>query len=260
MQASRLQLEARHWSAQVDRLPPYIFYDQAEFDLIVEILGGQLHGRSVLDLGCGSGVWTANLAQLGAQVTAIDLGPSIVARALAMAQPLPASGCAADMHHLPFADDQFDLVFGSMVLHHAEHHEFLGREVARVLKPGGRAVFHENSARNPVLMLARSWLVGRFGVPKHSSPGEHPLMTQEIAAFGRAFAAHEVIVGRMVLAQLAVKYLLRRESGAVFTVARRLDTWLYDLCPACRHWSYYQIVAVTAQSSGRKASERRRRQ
>ena len=81
-----------------------------------------------------------------------------------------------------------------------------------------------------------------MGIPKHSSPGEHPLQAREIEAFGAAFRSHRVVYGRLVLAQLGVKYLFRRETGTLFAAARGFDNRLVRLCPACRRLSYYQIV------------------
>jgi len=236
--------QANYWTEHFKQAGAYVFYDEAEYRTIVDLLGGELlRGRRVLELGCGAGVWTKNLARLGARVVHFDLATDLVRMAAGAASPMATAGLVADMQRLPFSDESFDTVFGSMVVHHAADHAALGREVARVLRPGGRAVFHENSAANPVLMLARATLVGRLGVPKYSGPGEHPLQPREVAAFGAAFRSHRVVIGRLVLAQLAVKYLLKRETGRVFALARGLDNGLYHLCRPCRRWSYYQILA-----------------
>jgi ubiquinone/menaquinone biosynthesis C-methylase UbiE len=235
--------ERLHWAEVAAKTPDYVFYSPAEYEMIVDALGGvHLAGQKVLDIGCGGGVWTANFARLGAYVHPCDLAESIVSIAADRAAPRPTYPFVSDMHNLAVEDAAFDAIFGSMVLHHAADHALLGRELARVLKPGGCAVFHENSARNPVLMLARRFLVGRWGIPKNSSPGEHPLRPEEISAFAQAFSAYRVIYGRMFLLQLAVKYLFRREHGFFFALARDLDDWLYRSLPNLRALTYYQIV------------------
>jgi SAM-dependent methyltransferase len=233
--------EATYWARHAR---PFVFYDTAEHDLVLRLLGGpDLAGRRLLELGCGSGTWTSELARLGARVTALDLDAGLVRRA-ADATAAAANGVVADMQALPFADGSFDAVFGSMVLHHSPDHGRLGREVARVLRPGGRAVFHENSSRNPLLMLARRTVVGRFGIRRTSSPGEHPLRPQEVRRFGRPFARCEARVVRMVLLQLVVRAALRRDHGPLLTLAQRLDGALLRALPAARPWSYYQVVAA----------------
>ncbi|MDE3091375.1 MAG: class I SAM-dependent methyltransferase [Chloroflexota bacterium] len=242
-----LAREREHWE---DHSEPYIFFDDNEQRLILSLLSqAALRGVRVLEIGCGAGVWTGNLARLGAQVYHFDLADAIVERARRAAAPDPTQGFVADMHDLPFSNASFDAIFGSMVMHHTDDHREFGKEVARVLKPSGRAVFHENSARNPFLLLARRLLVGRFGVPRHSSPGEHPLRPQEIENFSQAFALKRIHIGRMVLMQLAVKYLLRTESGTLFTLARRVDNLLYRVFPGLRWMSYYQILEFQAPAN-----------
>lgn len=235
-----LAQERKHWE---DHIKPYVFYDDNEYHLILSLLDpGDLRGAHVLEIGCGAGVWTRNLAHMGVQVFHFDLADAIVRLAQKNAAPYPAHGFVADMHHLPFASGSFDAVFGSMVLHHSENHVEFGKEVARVLKPASRAVFHENSGRNPILLVFRRWVVGRFGVPRNSSPGEHPLQPQEIEDFSGAFACKKTHIGRMVFAQLAVKYLLRRERGIIFSLAKWFDEKLYKYFPGLRWMSYYQII------------------
>ncbi|HRW04177.1 MAG TPA: class I SAM-dependent methyltransferase [Caldilineaceae bacterium] len=241
--AHSLAREQAFWNDHIRHSTAYVFYDDAEYNRILELLDhNTLAGKRVLEIGCGAGVWTANLVALGAQVVHFDLTPLIVEVAKQRATPYVTYGLAADMHHLPFTAETFDIVFGSMVLHHAQSHTNLGAEVARILKPNGRGIFHENSAQNPLLMLARATLVGRWGIPKNSSADEHPLQVDEIDGFAKAFRAYQVHVGRMVLFQLAVKYLLKREHGLLFRLAVYVDNWLYQNCARIRPWSYYQII------------------
>lgn len=239
-----LAVERKHWEDFTER---YIFYNDAEYRLILSLLGKHaLRGSRVLEVGCGAGVWTRNLAELGAEVYHFDLAETIVEQARQAAAPFPTQGFVADMHHLPFPKDSFDAIFGSMVMHHTEDHQGFGRELSRVLKTSGRAVFHENSARNPFLLFARRWVVGKFGVPRYSSPGEHPLRPEEIENFSRAFAFRRTHIGRMMLIQLAVKYLFRTENGVLFKFARWLDDLLYHFFPGLRWMSYYQILEFQA--------------
>ncbi len=244
-----LAQERDFWTESAAHTAPYVFYDDAEYRLLVDLLGGEsLRGRQVLEIGCGAGVWTTNLTRLGADVFPFDLSSSIVLQASQNVGSTLSHGFVADMHHLPFADACFDVVFGSMVIHHSQRHFELGREVARVLKPGGRAVFHETSARNPLLMLVRGTLVGRFGIPRNSSSGEYPLRPADVRSFGQSFASTRKHVGRMVFCQLGVKYLLRRESGPVFAVACWLDHLIYHALPWFRGMSYYQILEFRGAS------------
>ena len=94
-----------------------------------------LAGKSVLDIGAGSGRHSFHAAQAGAQVVAVDLGASIdVAR-----RNLPASVLTvqADAEALPFEPGSFDLVMSIGVLHHLPDTERALRSIARYAKPGG---------------------------------------------------------------------------------------------------------------------------
>lgn len=238
-----LSEEQNFWDISARNTPAYVFYNLAEYNHISTLLKfDSLNGKNILEIGCGKGVWTANLARTGANVFHFDLSSYIVATAKEAALPHTTFGCVTDMHFLPFVDDAFDFVFGSMVLHHSHNHELLGHEVARVLKPSGRAVFHENSNRNPLLRLSRKLLVGHLGIPKYSSPDEHPLRQVEIRDFGNAFTSYRCEFLRMMLFQLAVKYLLRREEGPIYQFAGWMDRLFYEYLPRWRYWSYYQIL------------------
>lgn len=94
-----------------------------------------LAGKTVLDIGTGSGRHAFHAARAGAQVAAVDLGASIdVAR-----RNLPASVLTvqADAEALPFEPASFDLVMSIGVLHHLPDTERALRSIARYAKPGG---------------------------------------------------------------------------------------------------------------------------
>jgi 2-polyprenyl-3-methyl-5-hydroxy-6-metoxy-1,4-benzoquinol methylase len=106
-------------------------------------------GTRVLDVGCGVGRWSELLASQGAQVTGIDLSPTMIAEAKRRAQ---ASGTTdrcrflvQDLAHLD-AVERFDLVIGVTVLQHILDPEALQSAVQRMsrhLAPGGRMVLLE---------------------------------------------------------------------------------------------------------------------
>jgi len=98
----------------------------------------------ILDMGCGSGVYSEKLLEMGAkEVTAIDLSQemiSIVEKKLgdkifkAYTQDL---SCG-----LPYEEkDSFDLVISPLTIHYIENLQKLFKEVSRVLKPNGQFIF-----------------------------------------------------------------------------------------------------------------------
>jgi len=98
----------------------------------------------VLDLGCGGGHVTFNVAPHVREVVAYDLSPEmldVVARA-AKDRGLANVGTRQGVvESLPFADASFDLVLSRFSAHHWRDFAMGLREAARVLKPGGLAGF-----------------------------------------------------------------------------------------------------------------------
>lgn len=116
------------------------------FDAIVE--AGDLRGRRVLDVGCGTGRVAHALAGAGARVWGIDPSEEMLAQARGM--PLPGGGFRrAKAEELPFKEGWFDGAVLRQVVHLLERPRAFA-ELARVLRPGGRAVvatFHPDHFR-----------------------------------------------------------------------------------------------------------------
>lgn len=102
---------------------------------------GPVRGRTLLHLQCGAGEDTLSWAKLGARVTGLDLAERRIeaARARAARLRLPAAFVAGNVARLPFPARRFDVVYtsrGALVWIPAL--TVWAREIARVLKPGGR--------------------------------------------------------------------------------------------------------------------------
>ncbi|MFB6932239.1 methyltransferase domain-containing protein [Streptomyces sp. HUAS 31] len=96
----------------------------------------------ILDVGCGPGTITADLAALvpDGQVTGVDRAPGILeqARATAAGRGVPNVDFAvADVHALDFPDETFCVVHAHQVLQHVGDPVGALREMARVTRPGG---------------------------------------------------------------------------------------------------------------------------
>jgi ubiquinone/menaquinone biosynthesis C-methylase UbiE len=107
-------------------------------------LAGDVTGRRILDAGCGTGPLAAELLARGAVVTGFDGSPAMIAlarRRLGDDVPLHVADLAEP---LPFADDTFDDVTASLVLHYLEDWSAPLAEIRRVLKPGGRLILSVN--------------------------------------------------------------------------------------------------------------------
>lgn len=102
-------------------------------------------GSRVLDVPCGGGVALRGLRpRQGLDYVAVDIAPTMLARTAAAARRRGVSDQVttreADVVTLPFDDDAFDLVLSLTGLHCFPDPQGAVREVARVLRPGGRLV------------------------------------------------------------------------------------------------------------------------
>ncbi|KAA0016916.1 methyltransferase domain-containing protein [Salinicola corii] len=120
----------------------------AEFVQLRERVG-RLDAPRVLDLGCGAGHVSFQVADLAAEVVAYDLSPrmlGVVAEAggeRGFGNIRTVQGVAES---LPFADHSFDVVCSRFSAHHWRDVGLALREARRVLKPGGLAAFIDVAA------------------------------------------------------------------------------------------------------------------
>jgi ubiquinone/menaquinone biosynthesis C-methylase UbiE len=96
-------------------------------------------GMSLLDVGCGPGTITADLADFVAPgtVTAVENAADVLAVARAASRSDSTAFVVSDVHTLGFADDTFDVVHAHQVLQHVVDPVLALREMRRVCTPGG---------------------------------------------------------------------------------------------------------------------------
>lgn len=136
---SRGPLEAPDFGAlarSYDRLRPPDEHWREVADAIWE--EGDLIGRRVLDVGCGTGTLTAELARRGAKVWGLDLSPEMLATAR-NALPPGVGLKLGSAERLPFRDGWFERAVLRTVVHLVDRRRALP-ELTRVLVPGGKAV------------------------------------------------------------------------------------------------------------------------
>ncbi len=121
-------------------------------------------GMSVLELGCGTGYFTRELARSGAQIVAIDVSPELLEIARVNCSVPNVRYEIQNAYDLSYPDAVFDTVVGSSVLHHLEIEAAL-REIYRVLKPGGRIFFTEPNMLNPQIAIQKNvpWVKRKLG-------------------------------------------------------------------------------------------------
>ncbi|MDQ2668633.1 MAG: methyltransferase domain-containing protein [Gemmatimonadota bacterium] len=104
----------------------------------------RLHGRHVLELGCGTGKNTAWLATKAARVTALDFSDGMLAVARERVTAYNVEFVRHDLRSAwPLRDESADVVVGNLVLEHLENLPPIFAEAARVLTGGGQLFLSE---------------------------------------------------------------------------------------------------------------------
>ena len=135
-------------------------------------------GQSVLDVGCGPGTITVDLAKLVApgRVTGVDHAAGILEQARQAAAEAGLTDrtefAQADVHALDFPDDTFDVVHAHQVLQHVADPVRALREMHRVCRPGGIVAVRDSDYRAfawyPELPELDAWLALYLRVARHN--------------------------------------------------------------------------------------------
>jgi ubiquinone/menaquinone biosynthesis C-methylase UbiE len=237
---ARSSVEARHTSAERLRMteanlrrylnPPADtpFPLEYAFHLI-----GDVTGRTVLDYGCGNGENSLPLVSRGARVVGLDVSEDLLmlARQRLALHGLAdrATFLAASAHDLPLPDSSVDAVMGIAILHHLDL-ALAAREVHRVLKPGGIAIFQEPVRNSRVLKTIRAMIPYRS---EEVSDYERPLTDSELQQFAsrfrsyhsRAFSLPFINLAQVVPALSRHIMGLYKVDGALLKRTRALDTF-----------------------------------
>jgi SAM-dependent methyltransferase len=147
-------------------------------------------GKSILEIGCGTGIFSRYFAETGATVTAMDISPDLIEEAK-KEQTSSIKYLVGDAEHLPFPDASFDVVAGSSILHHLDAGVAL-HEIYRVLRSSGRCAFAEPNMMNPQIALQKNipFIKKMLG----DSPDERAFFRWQIALLLRRHHFKEIVV------------------------------------------------------------------
>jgi 2-polyprenyl-3-methyl-5-hydroxy-6-metoxy-1,4-benzoquinol methylase len=184
--------------------------------LILDMIG-KIAGARVLDVGCGDGALVCAAASWGAEATGVDPDPEMLAaaRSRAAREGIRAAFMEGRVERLPFPDASFDVVFSVTVLCFTRDAASAVRELARVLRPGGRLVLGELGRWSlwAALRRLRGWLgAGTWKAARFRSASELRSLAQQaglsvtairgavyyppLGAFARAMAPIDSRLGR----------------------------------------------------------------
>jgi ubiquinone/menaquinone biosynthesis C-methylase UbiE len=138
------EIDRRFFAAASEYLP----WKTIPFDRLIDFAG--LQDKDVLEVGVGNGSHAALLARHAKSFTGIDLTDYAVKSTSARFKCFNLAGtvCQMDAERMSFSDRTFDFVWSWGVIHHSSDTRQILSEIARVLRPDGRAVtmvYHRNA-------------------------------------------------------------------------------------------------------------------
>jgi SAM-dependent methyltransferase len=151
---------------------------------------GDVRGKTILDIGCGSGRNSILLVNRGATIYGLDISDSLIQLAR---KRLEEHGIkervnfvVGSAHDIPFDNDSVDIVFGIAILHHLDL-KAVSKEVKRILRKGGRAIFREPVRNSKTIKFVRRLIP--YQEPD-ISPFERPLTDIELEEFADGFSSY----------------------------------------------------------------------
>jgi 2-polyprenyl-3-methyl-5-hydroxy-6-metoxy-1,4-benzoquinol methylase len=186
---------------------------------------GDVRNKTVVDLGCGDGLNTVILASLGAKVISVDISDKSLdvtyKRARANHVESNVRLVHSDAAGITLNDGEADRVLCAAILHHVDGVE-TARQIQRVLKPGGSAVFEEPMTGPEWVGAIKRWL------PKNPSATEDeaPLTLDQVQAVSRAVGSH----GRSRYFGVAIRLTERLgvRSWPAIERVHKFDAWLLN--------------------------------
>ena len=194
---------------------------------------GNVSGKTVLDYGCGNGENSLPLVARGARVIGLDVSAALLdlarTRLALHGFQNRAAFLAASAHDVPLPDCSVDVVLGIAILHHLDL-ALAAREIHRVLRPGGIAVFQEPVRNSRLLKKIRAMIPYRS---EDVSDYERPLTDGELRQFAapfrefntRAFSLPFINVAQVVPALNRHILAIYKADGAVLKRTHALDAW-----------------------------------
>lgn len=224
---------------------------------------GNLHGKTLLDIGCGLGEASVYFALEGAQVTASDISPGMCAATERLAE---LNGTSLETHvaaaeDMGLGDRQFDIIYTGNTLHHADTAAMM-RTLLPHLKDDGVFVSWDPLAYNPAINLYRA-IAGEV-----HTEDEHPLRTADIRTITSHFETHDtawywltsnLVFIVMVLTKITHFRQVRLWKAVIdesprwtwlYTPLAALDRLLIKVIPILRLWCWNVVIIARRPRRG----------
>lgn len=213
--------------------------------------GAQLQNRrvlaaaavcDVLEYGCAEGGLSLSglkLPEVACSLVGIDISDVAIETATQHALEAGygnARFIAMDAEAMTFEARSFDLVFGRGIIHHLDLDRCYA-EIARVLRPGGQAIFYEPLGHNALINAYRN------ATPDLRTPDEHPIVMPDIALARSYFRNVDVEYFGLASVGSAMMPSVLREPA--YQIGKALDAVLLRV-PGIGRFAWYALMTLRA--------------
>ena len=203
-------------------------------------LVGDVRGKTVLDLGCGTGENLIPLLERGARVIGMDISPDLITIAQKRLDDahLEASLRAGDAYKTGLPDESVDAIFCMALIHHLDI-ELVRDEMWRILRKGGAVILGEP------IRFSKGYAWVRSLLPAHDdiSEYEHPLTRKELATMTQPFRVEGTRYFRLPFVPLVFRALPSKSDAAW-----RASNWILQRWAGAEH--YATAVVTKLHKSG----------
>lgn len=190
---------------------------------------GDVRGKVVLDLGCGTGENIIPLIERGAHVIGIDISPDLVvlAQERVKAANLQATIQVGSAYETGLPDGSVNVIFCMSLIHHLEIAR-VRDEMRRILTHDGSIILKEPIRFSPGYDRLRNLLPSRDNISEY----EHPITRDELSVMMQSFRVEGTRYFRLPIVPVVSRIF---PSGV--DVARRASNWLLQRVPATSHYA-----------------------
>jgi SAM-dependent methyltransferase len=190
---------------------------------------GDIHGKVVLDLGCGTGENIVPLLYRGARVTGMDLSPDLIELAQQRLEggDLEATLRVGSAYDTGLDSGSVDVIFCIALIHHLDIRR-VRDEMLRILTKGGFVILKEPVRFSKAYALLRRLRPAQENI----SEFEHPLTREELATMTGPFEVQETRYFRLPWLPLVAGVLPFARSALW-----KADRWILRYCSPVRRYA-----------------------
>lgn len=185
-----------------------------------------LEGLRIADIGCGGGILSESLAELGGRVTGVDPAPNNIGVARSHAE---ASGLDIDYRNITAEDlaasgEQFDVVAALEVIEHVEGPKDFVALLGRLLKPGGLlflATIDRTTKSYLLAIVGAEYVLG--WVPKGTHSHDKFIRPDELSGWLRHAGMHEIDRAGMSYQPFSRKWRKSHDTDVNYLMAAKKD-------------------------------------